>query len=168
MNNMKNFIPENIVNNIVDYVVCDCGWSKNHDETHENFSDKECDKIDWDEVVCYECEQPINKDETYIDIKSRCAECHLNNITEYVYGSREMCFTDFEMAGGSANWWNYRVYFDEDGDQYKVCKVSAHGEENLNDALYCYIEDPDRVLLMSEIPEELESNFYEISKNGEH
>ena len=162
---MMNFIPEHIVNEIVDFVVCDCGWTKNHEETHENYSDKECDKIDWDEVVCYDCEQPINKEETYIDIKSRCADCHLECVCEPIYGASSGIYTDYEMAGGSANWWNYRVYFDEDGDQFKVCKISGYGEEDLNDALYYYLENPDKVLLESEIPDGLGHNFAELTKN---
>ena len=165
MNNMKNFIPENIVNNIVDYVVCDCGWTKNHEDTHEYHSDKECSKIDWSKVVCYNCDEPITKNETYIDIKSRCKDCYLENLTENVYGATEKTYTDYEMAGGSMNYWYYRVYWDEDGDQFKCCKISAYGEEDLNDALYYYIKNPDKVLLESEIPIELMEEFAELSKN---
>ena len=156
---MKNFIPEDLVNEIVDFVVCDCGWTKNHDETHEDYSDKECGKIDWDEVICYDCDKQLDKKSTYIDINSRCADCYLENICETVYGEKRGTFTDYEMAGGSPNWWSYRVYFDEDGDQIKVCKISAYGEEDLNDTLFFYLESPDKVLLHSEIHTELREKF---------
>ena len=161
MNSMKNFIPEVLVNEIIDFVVCDCGWTKNHEDTHEYHSDKECDKIDWSKIICYDCEEQLNKNSTYIDIKSRCTNCHIENITEPVYGARKGTFIDYEMAGGSRNWWNYRVYFDDDGEQTNVCKISAHGEQSLNDAL-CYYDDPNKVILESEIPEELRENFTEI------
>jgi hypothetical protein len=159
-----NTMPEDIINNIVDYVVCGCGWTKNHDESHARFSNKECSKIDWDYEKCESCDEDITAENSYVDYNIRCKTCHLENMGDYCYGARDKTYTDFEMAGGSIHWWKYRVYFDEDGDQEKCCKLSAHGEEDLNDTLCINYEVPDRLILKSEIPEELMEEFNEVIK----
>ena len=159
-----NTMPEDIINNIVDYVVCGCGWTKNHDESHARFSNKECSKIDWDYEKCESCDEDITAENSYIDGDIRCRTCHLRNMTDYVYGATTQTFIDYEMAGGSSSWWKYRVYFDEDGEQEKCCKLSAHGEENLNDTLWYNTTVTDRVLLESEIPEEFMEEFDIVTK----
>jgi hypothetical protein len=162
---MNHSIPENIVNDIVDYIICECGWSKNQDESHAEFSDKNCIKIDWGDEKCYECDSEyLDPVDSFVDVKIRCKPCHLRNMTDYVYGATTQTFIDYEMAGGSSSWWKYRVYFDEHGEQKKCCKISAHGEEDLNDTLYYYIEEADRVLLESEIPEEFMEEFNIVTK----
>ena len=161
---MNNLLPENIVNDIVDYIVCECGWSKNQDESHAEFSDKECSKIDWDDEKCYECQENITAENSYMDYNIRCKTCHLQNMGDCVYGETTQTFIDYTMSGGSSSWWKYRVYFDEDGEQEKCCKLSAHGEEDLNDTLWYNTTVSDRVLLKSEIPEEFMEEFIEIIK----
>ena len=161
---MNHSIPENIVNDIVDYIICECGWSKNRNESHAEFSDKDCSKIDWDYEKCHDCEENITPENSYMDYNIRCKTCYLQHMGDYVYGATTKTFIDYEMAGGSSSWWKYRVYFDEDGEQEKCCKLSAHGEENLNDTLWYNTTVTDRVLLESEIPEEFMEEFNIVTK----
>lgn len=154
MNNNNTYLPQNIVNLITDYNQCACGWSCESDLSHAEFSVKDCENINYYHERCFDCKDDIVEENSYINVKIRCQDCHIKSITESSINYREYKIMVYQMVG-----FQYYVYLNENNEQIKVCKFNGYQEEDLNDVLYELKTDADQFILESEIPEGLEHLF---------
>lgn len=80
-------------------------------------------------------------------------EKYLDDIAEPIYGSTIRKFIRLNMAGGGSHWYNYIVFFNEDGDQDEVLKEDKDGTHELKSKnLYISNQEDryDHVIIMSD------------------
>jgi hypothetical protein len=154
---MNNYLPPNIVNLITDFNQCACGWSIESNLSHAEFSDKDCENINYHHERCFDCKDDLVKETSYINVKIRCQKCHINTICDSVINYDTESVRIYQMVG-----FQYKVYFDSNDDQIKTTKISngwSGQEEDTNELLFELKTNIDMMLLESEIPKGLEHLF---------
>ena len=154
---MNNYLPPHIVNLITEFKECACGWSCESDLSHAEFSEKECENINYHHERCFDCKDDLFEENSYINVKIRCQGCHINSICHSTINHRELKVLHYQMVG-----FQYKVYFDEHDEQEKLTKIDggwSSQEEVLDDRLFELKTDREMLILESEIPDGLEDLF---------